>query len=207
MVVICADGRYHNPLIIFKGQRIQSTWRPNIVDNGHNRPWLQVNEKGWMDSSVYLQWLIKWEEGTRTYDADGELETRLLVFDGHITHVQIDAVRYARGHKVVMVKLPPHTTDLLQPSDVSVMKPLKEAWSKLLTARLRRSRNPLSMVEFIEGIAKMYPRPAPRRQLSMVSGARASFPRTPIATPKIDLTHICSEIMTRGCWKAVTRPH
>ena len=55
--------------------------------------------------------------------------------------------------KVTILKLPPHTTDLLQPLDVSVFKALKQKWGQLLHARLRKTRSALTKLEFATAIS------------------------------------------------------
>ena len=50
--------------------------------------------------------------------------------------------------KVTIIKLPPHTTDLLQPLDVSVFKSLKDHWGDLLFKRLHACQSKLSKSEF-----------------------------------------------------------
>ena len=54
---------------------------------------------------------------------------------------------------MTILKLPPHTTDLLQPLDVAVFKALKEVWGQVLHARLRKTRSSLSKSEFSSAIA------------------------------------------------------
>ena len=49
---------------------------------------------------------------------------------------------------MTIIKLPAHTTDLLQPLDVSVFKSLKDLWGKALFSRLKLTSTRLSMSEF-----------------------------------------------------------
>lgn len=49
----------------------------------------------------------------------------LLIPDGHTTHTKnLDAINYAKEHNVVLLSLPAHTSNKLQPLDVSFFKPL-----------------------------------------------------------------------------------
>ena len=57
---------------------------------------------------------------------------RLLVFDGHISHVNKAFLHRCLDYQVLPVCLPPHATHFLQPLDVSVFGPLKHAYSDLL---------------------------------------------------------------------------
>ena len=56
-------------------------------------------------------------------------------------------VRYgmvACQQKVTIIKLPPHTTDLLQPLDVAVFKSLKDHWGDIVFQRFRMFRHKLT---------------------------------------------------------------
>ena len=57
-------------------------------------------------------------------------------------------LEYARKWKVTIIKLPAHTTDLLQPLDVSVFKSLKDTWGNILFKRLHKNRSRLTKAEF-----------------------------------------------------------
>ena len=49
----------------------------------------------------------------------------VLIMDNAECHMNIHAVEYVIEHGIVIVTLPPHTTDKLQPLDVSVFGPLR----------------------------------------------------------------------------------
>ena len=57
--------------------------------------------------------------------ADGQ--TRVLICDGHGSHVTADFIRHCREHNIVLLILPPHSLHLTQPLDVAVFGPLKKA--------------------------------------------------------------------------------
>jgi len=120
MAAVSASGVKLPPMIVFEGAHVQTTWRPNIPKNSENYPWLYANKSGWMDSSTFYRWFEEWELKTRSYGDDDVLEPRLLIYDGHLSHVLYGTIELSRANKVSIIKLPPHTTDLLQPLDVSV---------------------------------------------------------------------------------------
>lgn len=57
-------------------------------------------------------------------------------------------LKEARENKVVILKLVPHTMDLLQPLEVSVFKTLKEKRGQILHGRLKKTRKTLTKSEF-----------------------------------------------------------
>ena len=69
---------------------------------------LGMDEAGYMSCELFLTWCATWEKSTRP--ADGA--PRLLLFDGHFSHMAIDGVVFLRKHNVRVVTVHPHTTHL-----------------------------------------------------------------------------------------------
>ena len=90
---------------------------------------------------------------TSYYTSDKVLEERLMIYDGHLSHVGFPTLQCAREWKVAILKLPPHTTDLLQQLDVSVFKALIQKWGQLLHERLRKTRSVLKKSKFATAIS------------------------------------------------------
>ena len=81
------------------------------------------------------------------------MEPRLLIYDGHLSHVWYQTLKLAREKNITIIKLPAHTTDLLQPLDISVFKSVKDHWGEELFKRLHTTRSRLSKKEFCSHIA------------------------------------------------------
>ena len=72
-----------------------------------------------------MQWLKKcFEPATRDKAAD---EFRLLICDGHDSHISAEFIRHCIANHIVLLLLPPHCSHLMQPLDVGVFFPLKQA--------------------------------------------------------------------------------
>ena len=52
--------------------------------------------------------------------------------DGHQSHISLQLVKTAKEKGIHLYCLPPHTTDKLQPLDVGVYGPIKQAWKKIM---------------------------------------------------------------------------
>jgi hypothetical protein len=57
-------------------------------------------------------------------------EHRLLLLDGHSSHVNMAFIRWAETHRIILLVLPPHTTHRLQPLDVGLFQPLATYYSQ-----------------------------------------------------------------------------
>jgi hypothetical protein len=81
---ISASGRSIRPLVVFKGQNLQLSWFPEVdVPEWH----YMTSENGWTSNKTGLQWLRNVFIPKSRRDSS---RTRLLVIDGHGSHVSID---------------------------------------------------------------------------------------------------------------------
>lgn len=150
-VLICcsADGRKLPPLVIFKGKNVIESW---INENNHDETTYAASKKGWMDSQIFYNWFKK---VFLQYVPEGL--PALLIFDGHASHVTYDLAVLASDHNVTILKLPPHSTHLLQPLDVAVFKPFKDKWDKELVKWQRENpRKRLPKKDFVSMLNKIY---------------------------------------------------
>ena len=74
---------------------------------------------------------------------------RLLVCDGHDSHISADFVAYCIYNRIDLILPPPHSSHLMQPLDVGVCSPLKCAISKQIS-RFIRSGSRVQKVEWLE---------------------------------------------------------
>ena len=113
------------PYIIFEGKQVQRAWitaclNPETV--------IRVSDSGWTNSDIALDWLDHFDLYTKP-----RLQGiyRLLILDGHESHVSMQFVEYCETHKIVLLRLP-HSTHILQPLDVGIFGPLSRAYKKRL---------------------------------------------------------------------------
>jgi hypothetical protein len=84
-----------------------------------------------------MNWIKHFDLHTKTRLSSSD-EYRLLLCDGHDSHVSAALSAYCLQHRIVLCLLPPHSSHILQPLDVGIFAPLKMALSKQ-QARLFRS--------------------------------------------------------------------
>ncbi|KNG45663.1 pogo transposable [Stemphylium lycopersici] len=75
---------------------------------------------------------------------------RLLIVDGHGSHLTMDFINYCDSHRILLAILPPHFTHTLQPLDVVMFKPLSLAYSKALSDHLQTTQGliPINKTDF-----------------------------------------------------------
>jgi len=127
MECICADGSSITPMIIFKGENISKSWIPvEQLKAIHAEGWhVSCNKKGWTSNGHGIEWLKKSFEPATREKANSQF--RLLICDGHDSHISADFIRHCIANRIVLLLLPPHCSHLMQPLDVGVFRSLKQA--------------------------------------------------------------------------------
>jgi len=82
-----------------------------------------------------LEWIQRVFEPATREKAGGK--ARILICDGHGSHVSADFVGFCIQHKIVMLLMPPHSSHYCQPLDVGVFSPLKTYMSEELDRIIR----------------------------------------------------------------------
>ena len=82
----------------------------------------------------------------------------LLLFDGHLAHISIPIIKRALDKNIIIVKFPPHVTDVLQPLDVSCFGPLKRVWERQLYQWINEFgiKHPLTRSEFVNELCAIW---------------------------------------------------
>jgi hypothetical protein len=125
---VSMDGFKFPAYVIFAGQKIQTVWGKAFNDkNAH----IRVSDKGWITNEISVHWLIHvfHKHSLPRTTAGGY---RLLILDGHGSHVTFEFIEFCWKEKIVPLCLPPHATHYLQPLDVGIFRPLAETYKRLL---------------------------------------------------------------------------
>src|SRR5579859_1030325 len=121
-----------------------TSWIPPNVP----KDWkFSCNSKRWTSSYHGLEWLVQ------HFDPHSKLclnEYRLLLCDGHDSHISAEFIAFTIGNNIEVVLLPPHSSHLLQPLDVAVFGPLKTAISSRLHRLISTGVHRLLKVEWLE---------------------------------------------------------
>jgi len=139
LACICADGSALDPALIYEAglEGLLSGWVEDINPEEHSA-FITSFPSGWSNDEIGLAWLEQVfdrctrEKARRSY--------RLLILDGHGSHVTMDFINYCDQNRILLAVFPPHSTHTLQPLDVCMFKPLSTTYSGELSAFLHRGQ-------------------------------------------------------------------
>jgi hypothetical protein len=99
---VSATGGSTRPVAIFKGKTPQTTWfRHDEVPN-----WIYTaSENGWTSNQIALAWLT--DVFIPETKPSGDNEARLLILDGHGSHITTDFLWTCKQNNIYLVFLPP----------------------------------------------------------------------------------------------------
>ncbi|MES9905044.1 MAG: helix-turn-helix domain-containing protein [Sedimenticola sp.] len=125
-----ASGNYVPPMLIFPRVRMKSELMKGAPADAVGK----CSPSGYIDSQLFLEYLQHFVGHVKC----SKDRTVLLILDGHKSHTNnLEAINYARDNGVVLLSLPPHTTNKLQPLDVALFKPLNTYYYEACTNFMR----------------------------------------------------------------------
>ncbi|KAG8196865.1 hypothetical protein JTE90_027577 [Oedothorax gibbosus] len=124
-----AKGNLVPPLTLFKMDRVPETVPPN---------WhLGKTEKGLMTGESFYEYFVFI---FHQYLNDNNIVRPVVVFlDGRKSHLTLHLSRFCWDQNIILIALPPNSSDILHPLDISVFLPIKKVFKRFL--RLRKSKS------------------------------------------------------------------
>jgi hypothetical protein len=143
---ISAAGAKTTSLVVYKGKSVQQQWFP--ADLSIFKSWhFTATENGWTTDKTAVEWL---EKVFIPQTAPRDSSARLLILDGHGSHETTDFIWKCLEHNIYLLFLPPHTSHVLQPLDLSIFSPLKSAYrSELHRLSSMTDSTPISKRNFL----------------------------------------------------------
>ena len=161
---INASGWALPPCVIFKGKVFVESW----FDSGLPDDWrFEVSPNGWTSDEIGLRWLGKLFIPTTSSRTKGGY--RLLILDGHGSHLTPRFDEICEENKIIPICMPPHSSHLLQPLDIGCFAVLKRAYGRLVEFRMRCGSNHVDKLDFLEAY------PAARMEAFKLETAKNSF--------------------------------
>ena len=124
-----ATGARITTTVIFKGKDIQTTW---FNKEKLQKTYFTTSTNGWTSNRIAFNWLK--HVFLPETEPDDKAEWRILLLDGHGSHICADFMWECKQNKVHCIYLPAHTSHILQPLDLSCFSPLKTRYRKEIMA-------------------------------------------------------------------------
>lgn len=107
------------------------------------------SEGGSMTQEIFYSFMVK-------FINDVKERPILLIYDGHLSHMEYKTLKLAKDNGITIIRLPPHTTDLLQPLDVCCFGPIKRKWSDTLEKFQNENQRLPSNSEFVDLLCSIW---------------------------------------------------
>lgn len=124
LMTFAADGETAPPKVVFPYVR-----PPKELVNSIPKDWiLGRSDSGWMTSPIFFEYICN---AFNTWLIKKKIPKPVIIFlDGHESHLSMHLSEFCDKNGIIIYCLPPNSTHLIQPADVSVFKPLKSYWKK-----------------------------------------------------------------------------
>lgn len=132
-----AVGWLGSPTLIYKGTNndLNDTWLEEFEDD--DRAYFGSSENGWSSKAFGQKWLEKvFDVETRKRAGN---RRRLLIVDGHSSHVNLTFLNKCDDLRIIVLVLPPHSTHRLQPLDLGLFGPLAQYYTRELNTLMFES--------------------------------------------------------------------
>jgi hypothetical protein len=139
-----ATGWALPPCVIFKGKVFIESWFDGLPDDWR----FEVSPNGWTSDEIGLRWLKKLFIPTTSIRMKGVY--RLLILDGHGSHLTPKFDEICEENKIIPICMPPHSSHLLQPLDIGCFAVLKRSYGRLVEAKMRVGINHIDKLDFLE---------------------------------------------------------
>jgi len=150
---INAAGWSIPPFLILTGQYHLSAW---YEDAAIPRDWaIAVSDNGWTNNKLGVEWLKHFDAHTKTRTKGTH---RLLILDGHESHNSLEFQELCKENNIYTLRMPAHSSHLLQPLDVGCFSPLKRAYSLEIEGLIRHHINHITKLEFLPAVKAAYER-------------------------------------------------
>jgi hypothetical protein len=116
-------------------ETLPTSWKLNISDNG------------WTTDKIGMDWLLNHFIPHTIGRTVGRY--RMLILDGHGSHLTAEFDRTCTENNIIPICMPPHSSHLLQPLDVSCFAVLKRQYGQLVEKRMRDGFNHVDKVDFL----------------------------------------------------------
>ena len=120
IVCISVHGTYIPPYYIFKGKYLLQDYM-ELCGPGAA---MNVQENGWITNEIFCDWLVHFQSNVP--GGVSQQNKHLLILDRHCSHVSATTLDTCIKMEIDIMSIPSHTSQKMQPLDVSCFKPFKQ---------------------------------------------------------------------------------
>jgi hypothetical protein len=144
-------GKSTPPLLISKGKHFTEGQLPpdSILLPGDDL-FLGKSDSAFTNSELTLAWLEHSFIPSSRRISNGKEVWRLLILDGHASHVAWNFINKAYENHVIVLFLPSKSTNLLQPCDLNFFSVVKGKYRRALLARFYEGKTRLFWSDFLD---------------------------------------------------------
>ena len=124
---VASDGFCVPPFLIVQGVNHLASWYTECDLPPH---WvIKTTPNGWTDNETAMEWIQHFDRHTK---ARQQGVHRMIVLDGHESHLSAQFEEFCRANNIITLCLPAHSSHLTQPLDVGCFSVLKRSYGREL---------------------------------------------------------------------------
>ena len=167
----------YSPFFVFKGQRMI----PSLLTNVSSGTSGTVSKSGWSNTEVFKTYLanhfLKYVQGSDDVQ-------KLVLYEGHKSHIHPDIIHWAKEHHITLFVLPPHTSHILQPLDVGCFGPLEKSYNQESQRFMLENRGKvITRYEVASLVCKIYLKPLSVPNLASSFKKTGIYPYSVVPVP------------------------
>ncbi|KAE8264368.1 hypothetical protein A4X09_0g6984 [Tilletia walkeri] len=143
---VSALGQHIDPMVIMSASQHSESWVNNDLPD---TTLLAVSPNGYTDDILALKWIKHFDARTKGMTKGNKC---LLIFDGHGSHCTKQFIDYCNKANIIPFSLPPHSSHILQPLNVSVFQPMKHWHRVAIDAATQTECTNFNKIEFLASL-------------------------------------------------------
>lgn len=166
MMAASAAGDLLPPFVVYKAKHRYVEWE----ENGPAGCRYSVSKSGWLDANTFVEWFNQ----IALPFFRNKRGKKVMIGDNLSSHITVDVINLCEENDIRFILLPPNSTHLCQPLDVSYFAPLKKSWRKILTEWKQKRKGPFQKSDFPTLLRKTLEDIDASSKKNIISGFRAS---------------------------------
>ena len=131
LTALSTPAKYHSqsclhvPYVVYKAEHLHNTW----IEGGSSHVRYNRSRSGWFDETCFADWF----DSVVIPYCRRLKGTKVMIGDNLSSHFSQPVIGKCIAMDIKFVCIPPNTTHLCQPLDVSVFASVKKNWRRILT--------------------------------------------------------------------------